>query len=53
VFASSMLYKERVGVIILLLPLGIAVKTPILIRVNALIERQHTFLTLKLHLFKL
>ena len=39
-----MLYREEVGVIVLLLLLGIVVGAPILTRVNALVKRPRTFL---------
>ena len=41
---SSVLYKEGVGVIVLLLLLGIVVGAPILAGVYILVERPHTFL---------
>ena len=41
---SSILYREGVGVIVLLLLLGIVVGVPILTKVNVLVKRPCTFL---------
>jgi hypothetical protein len=42
--ASNILYKKRAGVIVLLLPLGMAAGAPILTKVNILVEKLYTFL---------
>jgi hypothetical protein len=42
--ASNILYKKRAGVIVLLLPLGMAVGVPILTEINILVKRLYTFL---------
>ena len=41
---SSVLYKKRAGVIVLLLLLSMAVGAPIFTRVNILVKRLYTFL---------
>ena len=43
VSTSNILYREGAGVIVLLLPLGMAAGAPILIRVNVSVERPCIF----------